>query len=167
MKLRIKSEFDEQKIDVVTMVVMGPEDPTLADVVKAQVVLHTLQGRGNTFGLPVSKCFWFNGTPGPVVSPHPEYLDEFSNGMNDRQKQALKVMLSESKEIQLPIIVGPPGTGKTTVIAAFVRALAASDAPVWVVAQSNVGVKNIAHRLLKDDFYDWRLIISKDFYQGW
>ena len=38
--------------------------------------------------------------------------------------------------------------------------------PAWVIAQSNVGVKNIARTLIKHDV-DFKLIVSKEFYVEW
>jgi len=168
VKLHISCEMDNKPLDVVSLVMLGPEDPSLADSIKVETILNILKGSSEVINGAIPKCLWFNDeVPEEVVPPHPEFLDEFGDGMNERQREALKLMLSESRTIQLPIIIGPPGTGKTTVISAFTRALAASNCPVWVVAQSNVGVKNIASRLMKDDFMDWRLLISKDFYNGW
>lgn len=38
---------------------------------------------------------------------------------------------------------------------------------VYLVAQSNVGVKNIAETLAKAGFTDFKLIVSADFYYEW
>ena len=38
--------------------------------------------------------------------------------------------------------------------------------PAWVIAQSNVGVKNIARTLIETDV-DFKLIVSKEFYVEW
>ena len=68
----------------------------------------------------------------------------------------------------LTLIWGPPGSGKTTVIAAFVlSALSAGLGGLWLVAQSNVAVKNIAEKLAKAGFFQWRLLVSTDFHGGW
>lgn len=59
-------------------------------------------------------------------------------------------------------------SGKTTVIAAFVcSAVAAGASGLWLVAQSNIAVKNIAEKLADVEFLDWRLLVSKDFHFGW
>ena len=63
-------------------------------------------------------------------------------------------------------MVGPPGTGKTTTISHAVRQWTASLKRVWLVAQSNVGVKNIAESL-KSRGVEFRLIVSKEFYVEW
>ena len=38
---------------------------------------------------------------------------------------------------------------------------------IWLVAQSNVAVKNIAEKLLDSEFLPWRLLVSKDFIYEW
>ena len=60
------------------------------------------------------------------------------------------------------------GTGKTTVIAAFVcSAVAAGVTGIWLTAQSNIAVKNIAEKLADVGFLNWRLLVSNDFHTGW
>jgi regulator of nonsense transcripts 1 len=79
-------------------------------------------------------------------------------------------MLADSEDenlAHLPVILGPPGSGKTTVISAFIQVLSLRQKPVWVVAQSNVAVKNIVERLIRDGFSGYRLLISNDYYSGW
>ncbi|KIM67500.1 hypothetical protein SCLCIDRAFT_1192164 [Scleroderma citrinum Foug A] len=67
------------------------------------------------------------------------------------------------------MIHGPPGTGKTTVIAAAVTSLHLADheRSVWIAAQSNVAVKNIAEKLCDVGFHDFKLLVSKDFHFDW
>lgn len=38
---------------------------------------------------------------------------------------------------------------------------------IWLVAQSNVAVKNIAEKLADFGFFDFRLLVSKDFEYEW
>ena len=63
-------------------------------------------------------------------------------------------------------MLGPPGTGKTTTIAAALEYWEDRDQPAWVVAHSNVGVKNIAETLAKRGI-DFKLIVSHEFYFEW
>ena len=66
------------------------------------------------------------------------------------------------------IIKGPPGTGKTTVIAALISSLlAGSKHSGFIVAQSNVGTKNIAEKLVKAGIEDWILVVAEEFMSGW
>ena len=60
--------------------------------------------------------------------------------------------------------LGPPGTGKTSTIAAALEGRKAT----WVIAQSNVGVKNIARTLAKEKYkIDFKILVSKEFYVEW
>jgi regulator of nonsense transcripts 1 len=38
---------------------------------------------------------------------------------------------------------------------------------IWLIAQSNVAVKNIALKLLSVGFLDWKILVAKDFHHGW
>jgi hypothetical protein len=38
---------------------------------------------------------------------------------------------------------------------------------IWLVAQSNVAVKNIAEKLASCDFWEFRLLVSFDFHFDW
>lgn len=59
-------------------------------------------------------------------------------------------------------------TGKTSVIATYVlSAIEAGQKGIWLMAQSNVAVKNIAEKLLDVGFEDWRLLVSADFHFDW
>jgi hypothetical protein len=88
---------------------------------------------------------------------------------------------------RITVIHGGPGTGKTvrayrgsksvathdipqTVIAAAVMSLMASadkSKTIWLVAQSNVAVKNIAEKLASCKFWEFRLLVSFDFHFDW
>lgn len=77
-------------------------------------------------------------------------------------------MLKLHNDHRITLIQGPPGTGKTTVIATFViSAVSAGAKGIWLVAQSNVAVKNIAEKLESSGFPGWKLLVSKDFHQDW
>lgn len=43
------------------------------------------------------------------------------------------------------------------------------DSAVWLVAQSNVAVKNIAEKLLKAKIAEgqWKIIVSDEFHNNW
>ncbi|KAG2074298.1 hypothetical protein BDR04DRAFT_202613 [Suillus decipiens] len=77
-------------------------------------------------------------------------------------------MLRQSNDGRLTVIQGPPGTGKTTVIASFVQmALAGGLSGIWLIAQSNVAVKNIAEKLADFGLTNWKLLVSKEFFEYW
>jgi hypothetical protein len=62
-------------------------------------------------------------------------------------------------------------TGKTTVISAAVCSRMSSGDPskqaIWLVAQSNVAVKNIAEKLADDGFLEFKILVSRDFHFDW
>jgi len=77
-------------------------------------------------------------------------------------------MLKKSDDGRLIIIQGPPGTGKTTVIASFVQtAISGGLSGIWLIAQSNVAVKNIAEKLADFGLTNWKLLVSKEFIEDW
>ncbi|KAG1841682.1 hypothetical protein DFJ58DRAFT_807874 [Suillus subalutaceus] len=79
-------------------------------------------------------------------------------------------ILSQADRDRVLLIQGPPGTGKTTVIAASVDSIVRTghkDRTVWLVAHSNVAVKNIAEKLDKAGFREFKLLVSKDFHYDW
>ena len=38
---------------------------------------------------------------------------------------------------------------------------------VWIIAQSNVAVKNVAEKLAESGFLDFKLLVSKEFHYDW
>lgn len=68
----------------------------------------------------------------------------------------------------MPCSYSHVGTGKTSVIARFVlSAIEGGRKGIWLLAQSNVAVKNIGEKLLKIGFTKFRLLLSRDFYEEW
>jgi signal recognition particle GTPase len=107
--------------------------------------------------------------------------------LNTSQREVATAMLSSSRCDSLVIVhgifrrsstlsalqhswcfdyTGPPGTGKTTTIAAAAATWVDHGVPCWVVAQSNVGVKNIAETLVRRGV-KFKLLVSKDFIFEW
>ncbi|KAI0251226.1 hypothetical protein BJV78DRAFT_496218 [Lactifluus subvellereus] len=86
--------------------------------------------------------------------------------LNHSQSNVVAAMASTAPRDSLVIAHGPPGTGKTTTIAAAASIWVNRRLPCWIVAQSNVGVKNIAEKLFKEKVA-FKLIVSKDFLFEW
>lgn len=100
-----------------------------------------------------------------LTNPNSMSIAHALDGLNASQQLAVRRMLDNS---DATVIQGPPGTGKTTVITAFVQAiLENSDKTIWLTAQSNIAVKNIALKLLKNSISKWKLLVSSDFYTEW
>jgi hypothetical protein len=55
------------------------------------------------------------------------------------------------------------------VIAAIVQSKIAEHRSntIWIIAQSNVAVKNVAEKLADSGFLDFKLLVSKDFHFDW
>lgn len=93
-----------------------------------------------------------------------------SGTLNHSQYEAVERILSHADRDRVLLIQGPPGTGKTTVIAASVDSIVRTghkDRTVWLVAHSNVAVKNIAEKLDKVGFREFKLLVSRDFHYDW
>ncbi|TFK87476.1 hypothetical protein K466DRAFT_490831 [Polyporus arcularius HHB13444] len=155
------------------IVTQGRDGATVADRARYDSVLRTLQGQDNFFDNAFLKYIFNPSDPDfqwpdtfPVADTIPEVVS--TRPLNDSQQLAVERMLSLTDEHRLTIIRGPPGTGKTTVIAAFVcSAVAAGANGLWLVAQSNIAVKNIAEKLATVGFDNWRLLVSDDFHFDW
>lgn len=165
--------------EVTSIVSKGRGDPTQAEFHRAMVVLQTLQGLKSTFKSPWTKALQLPSSD--IIYPElhlSSLIASLSGGIplhsdpnipiNLSQTAAIQHMLSLAPKSRISLIQGPPGTGKTTVISLYVlSAIAAGCKGIWLIAQSNVAVKNIAEKLAKVGFMDWRLIVSKDFHFDW
>ena len=69
-------------------------------------------------------------------------------------------------KLNLNVNQGPPGTGKSASISAAVREWVRAGSSAWIVAHSNVAVKNIAEKLSKDHV-TFRILVSREFYDEW
>lgn len=65
------------------------------------------------------------------------------------------------------LVHGPPGTGKTTTITAAAIRLINAGEPVWIIAHSNVGISNVAEKLVKIGYTDFILIVAQEFFGWW
>ncbi|KAG9314976.1 P-loop containing nucleoside triphosphate hydrolase protein [Chiua virens] len=163
-----------------TITLMGKEDPTASEVKRAQIILLVLQGKliaeDSNFNpwlyrmylSPEQDFMWPADWSKKAQPPAKLDPDEIPCPLNCSQKKAIRCMLDQTDSSRVTIIQGPPGTGKTTVIASYVlTALSARRSGIWLIAQSNVAVKNIAEKLAKFSLTNWRLLVSDDFYEHW
>ncbi|KAF5359601.1 hypothetical protein D9756_003109 [Leucocoprinus leucothites] len=168
---------------ITSVIGIGRDPPTAAEMARDRSLLRLLQGLESPDN-PWLQNIWFNrdadaiswpdewftnATKYPVLSPEvTEGLAQGAKQLNPSQQIAVNAMLSKNSRNVITIIQGPPGTGKTSVIAFFVQmAVALGKTGIWLVAQSNVAVKNIAEKLSKVHFHDYRLLVSEDFIAGW
>jgi primosomal protein N' len=171
--------------EVVTVKSIGRDDPTTAEARRAAIILQILQGQeklldsspwiNNIWFINTSDLSWpteWSQTPSttsPKLLKLPSHKSIQRRVLNSSQQTAVNAMLSEKDDYRITIIQGPPGTGKTSVISSFVQFSIQfkGRSGIWLVAQSNVAVKNIAEKLLADGFTDWKLLVSKDFRFDW
>lgn len=185
----ITSSYDVQMAnkEVVTVTSIGRDDPTTAEARRAAIILQILQGQEKLLDTsPWISNIWFinssdsglswpaewsqnsSTTSAKAPSPNP-HKSIHRRILNSSQQKVVNAMLSEQDDYRLTIVQGPPGTGKTSVISSFVQFSTHSigRSGIWLVAQSNVAVKNIAEKLFADGFTDWKLLVSKDFHFDW
>lgn len=164
--------------NVTSIVSVGRDGPTLAQRQRANTLLRILQGEvGLIDNNPwIQNIFFYNGSalvwppdwhpPSSKQAPSNCNLDRLN--LNSSQNTAIQAMLSPSSKDHIVVIQGPPGTGKTSVIANYVKtAIHSGYRGLWLVAQSNVAVKNIAEKLISYEFTDFRLLVSKEFRHEW
>ncbi|KAF8483864.1 hypothetical protein DFH94DRAFT_690333 [Russula ochroleuca] len=143
---------------VIRIRVMGCEDRTCAEKARHQFLSASLNSSHRRDAPFFVKAIWL-----------PKNLKGKTGHRNASTKATREVataMLSSSRCDSLVIVHGPPGTGKTTTIAAAAATWVDHGVPCWVVAQSNVGVKNIAETLVRRGV-KFKLLVSKDFIFEW
>lgn len=135
------------------------------------MVLEILQGDTSFFSLPLVQQILRDS--GPYPTPNLIALiagvDLAGRTLNNSQATAVCRITSVDPNDQLVLVHGPPGTGKTTVIAASVIKLvnARQSSGIWLIAQSNIAVKNIAEKLADVDFFDFKILVSAGFHFEW
>ncbi|KAF9007590.1 P-loop containing nucleoside triphosphate hydrolase protein [Cyathus striatus] len=182
----VATDRDFSSITSVDVRVIGRDDPTTAEARRDATLLRVLQGEYNLLNdSPWTQNVWFPTPDGRFIWPEdwakeaivqppsspptfPSEIEDNLARLNTSQQRAINTMISSDDSHRLVLIQGPPGTGKTSVIAAFVQMVDIMGyRGIWLVAKSNVAVKNIAEKLLSVNFTSWRLIVSRDFKDGW
>jgi regulator of nonsense transcripts 1 len=161
-----------------TLTTFGREKATSAEKQRGEAVLQVLQGNSQLIDdnpwlqkicFPSDDFCWPSSFSTSSTSLPPELdFSTLERPLNTSQCDAVKHMLSSANDSRITLIHGPPGTGKTTVIATYVHfAISQGQRGIWLTAQSNVAVKNIAEKLSDSGFMNWRLLVSKDFHHEW
>jgi len=172
----IQVEHNLEGKSVTSITFFGKQAPSRAESDCGLAILSMLQGTLPLFDSPWMKAIWLSSQPvdwPECFSPRPdspaiEIKEHPAAPLNSSQHTALTKMLSPSLETLLTLIQGPPGTGKTTVIATYVlSAINAGQRGIWLMAQSNVAVKNIAEKLAKLGFFNFKILVAKGFIFGW
>ncbi|KAI0359312.1 P-loop containing nucleoside triphosphate hydrolase protein [Trametes cingulata] len=151
---------------VKTVRVCGREESTSAELARDLFVVQLLRGQATLDRSLFVRLVWFpRGALARTGRDRDPADDEEFRLLNPSQRRVAAAMIAEDGD---PIVVahGPPGTGKTSTIAAALEYWQAREQPVWVVAQSNVGVKNIARSIIKKGI-DFKLFVSSEFHFQW
>jgi AAA domain len=179
VKLSIPGGIGNAKIQ--SLQTIGRESPTSAEILRTRCMLEALQQTIILSTHPFINMMWFPigadkaktlWKDTPRLSGTPSFSFPGDRKLNPSQLKAVKTSLSSENSDRVILIHGPPGTGKTTVIAATVTSVmslsdTSNDRTLWLVAQSNVAVKNIAEKLASVDFVDFKILVSKDFHFDW
>ncbi|KIM33489.1 hypothetical protein M408DRAFT_60908 [Serendipita vermifera MAFF 305830] len=191
-------------LDAVTL---GKEEATTLDNQRSNFILFALQGKAAVSDNPLLQNIWFpSSEPAPRPIDPPTLKGTEYMRLNNSQKEAVEEMMQEGDKARIVLVHGPPGTGKTSVIAALTQCILGEEEPlddkdeasqavpvlrmdamtiedpnlsegeekeaergptVWIVAQSNVAVKNVAEKLVKVGIYQFKLIVSREFHFEW
>jgi primosomal protein N' len=172
----IDVEHNLEGKSITAITTFGKEAPTQAEADRWLSILSMLQGVlplldnhwMRAIWLPSQPVNWPESFTLPPDSPAIEIQEHSDAPLNESQHTAITRMLSSSLDTRLTLVRGPPGTGKTTVIATYVlSAIQAGQRGIWLMAQSNVAVKNIAEKLAKLGFLNFKLLVSKEFHFEW
>ncbi|KAI0250236.1 P-loop containing nucleoside triphosphate hydrolase protein [Lactifluus subvellereus] len=172
----INMEHNLEGKDITAITTLGRDAPTRAEFERHHAILRMLQGSLPLFDNHWMQAIWFPSQPvtwpesfsTPPDPPTIEIVKHDKAQLNSSQISALTNMLSPSLDNCITVVKGPPGTGKTTVIATYVlSAIQAGQRGIWLMAQSNVAVKNIAEKLVDFGFLSFKLIVSDNFHYQW
>lgn len=105
----------------------------------------------------------------PSRLPLDSGFSRVTSPLNPTQLQAVRgfCLASPQESPVVKLVHGPPGTGKTTLISSIVQWMAGPSHAIYIVAQSNVAIKNVAEKLAKVGFLNFKLVVSEDFYFDW
>jgi hypothetical protein len=183
-------------VKIAAVYTIGKDGPTPAEAIRADVVRGALQRTNALLRQPFVQTIWrpyglpaTGASQAKAVKPREVAIAFDKRSLNLSQRKAVSAILDDGPGRKVVVVHGGPGTGeclfqpstfttsliihrlgKTTVISAAVISLMADsdeDRSIWLVAQSNVAVKNIAEKLADFEFLDFRLLVSQDFHYDW
>ncbi|KAF7336708.1 Regulator of nonsense transcripts 1 [Mycena venus] len=158
--------------ETIRVTTVGREGPNRAETQRADIVRRVLQASCTLLAQPFFQALWLAGAgdePWPKWKdvPRPEHQMDlyFPHArLNVSQRAAVRAILSNKNEERVTLVQGPPGTGKLFLRSfpfpedGILSSAYDTERTVWVIAQSNVAVKNIAEKLA-DVELDFTLLI--------
>ncbi|KAJ7455343.1 P-loop containing nucleoside triphosphate hydrolase protein [Mycena galericulata] len=158
-RIQVDVPFD----GLIKVTTVGKDRLTTSEQQREKIVLNALQSTSTIAEQPFFQAIWLPRETSPYPARRlstceiPRYLSR--RLLNDSQTRAVEAILSTQ---HIDVIHGPPGTGKTTVIAAAVTSMGGyPERTIWITAQSNVAVKNVAEKLAASDFWDFKILVSQ------
>ncbi|KAJ6468012.1 P-loop containing nucleoside triphosphate hydrolase protein [Mycena vitilis] len=152
--------------ELATVRVVGKEELTNSEKARDEFILLALLGELNVTDARFIRLLWFLEPEkrGEIAAPAMlQTITTRVHGLNASQARTVSKMMSN---MPIVIVQGPPGTGKTKTISAAAAVWEGDGSPVWIVAQSNVAVKNIAQKLAELSIR-FKIVVSKEFYVEW
>ncbi|KAG7439209.1 uncharacterized protein BT62DRAFT_914297, partial [Guyanagaster necrorhizus] len=145
--------------------VIGRERATNAEKARDMLLLHVLQGECHLMHSKFVRMLWFPSKDDEkdLFAPNGPMNSISGKKLNRSQQNVVSTMISDRP---LVLVHGPLGTGKTSTISTAAEIRGRINSPTWIVAHSNVAVKNIAEKLALSDV-DFKIIVSKEFYVEW
>ena len=185
-----RMNFKLNNIKAISIMTIGKDEPSAAEDQLRDMILQRLLGRAreeiSIENVPLIDLIWNppTATASSVLlsssksCPPSKKLPPQSGAravtvrLNPSQARAVVALCSPMapsyKRPVVQIVQGPPGSGKTTMIAAMVQWLSnQSKDPIYLVSQSNIAVKNIAEKLEKIKFRSYKVIVSHEFKNEW
>ncbi|KAA1467651.1 hypothetical protein DENSPDRAFT_257146 [Dentipellis sp. KUC8613] len=153
----------------ISITTIGKDPATKAEKERQSIVWLAMHRRTSLENLPFFSQIWPYPKSTAVLPPLPPTPPLQISRLNASQETAVRAIVSAEDSDRLIVVQGPPGTGKTTVISAAVESMskASPERGIWLLAQSNVAVKNIAEKLADIDFLNFRLLVSENFHFDW
>ncbi|KAF7357132.1 Nucleoside triphosphate hydrolase protein [Mycena sanguinolenta] len=144
--------------------VVGKEELTNAEKARDEFILFALRGELQVTDSPFVRLLWFCEPGNHKKEPVPSTLRMTAtrvSPLNESQKRTLAKMTSS-----MPVVIAHLEPEKTRTISAAAAVWEDEESPAWIVAQSNVAIKNIAEKLAQTKV-TFKIIVSKEFYVEW
>lgn len=158
---------------IISVTTIGKDAATSREAHTRQIIRRVLSGRGQIFGANGIICRVFGlpegSSPASSTFQTRYSASRISCKLNPAQRRAVQAFCSPQNQSGplIQLVHGPPGTGKTTLIASIIQGLTCASEAIYACAQSNVAVKNIAEKLARVGFTEFKLLVSEDFYFEW
>ena len=170
--LSVTETFSGASIRSVTTV--GRERLTNAEDEREDIMLGALQGKFLVDENPFIQSIWLLKRKatwsGCRVAPtSPMFYFPSKRNLNNSQREAVNAILSNTSAHRVVLIQGPLELARpqSLPLVSSVSWLRRQTTTMWLVAQSNVAVKNIAEKLATENFFDFKVLVSKDVHFDW